>query len=291
VALTTIAAQNPDLIPQASQAAFHSRQEELQVQSVQVLSTGDPADAATKALELMNRKPELRWRQEIVAVMAELSDPRIDSWLTEHAERLIDRPDSPLALDLYEAAAIRSAENDQLAAVVKRVDQSFINPETGDTLASFQLALAGGDAASGQKIFTTNVTAQCIRCHRLGNEGSDVGPNLAGIASRKDREYLLRSIVEPSADIDPKYRTRMLLLETGQVVQGVVKSESDEKIVLTDAQGKDIEVDVESIEDEAEQNVSIMPDMIKQLSKREIRDLVAYLASLKENPKSQSGQP
>ena len=58
----------------------------------------------------------------------------------------------------------------------------------------FTECLDGGDTASGRAIFLTHLSAQCSRCHRIGERGSDVGPPLDGIASRKDPAYLLSLI-------------------------------------------------------------------------------------------------
>lgn len=100
-------------------------------------------------------------------------------------------------------------------------------------------------------------------------------------ANERDRKYLLRSVVDPSADIEPKYLSRTFLMASGEVVQGVVQSETEEEIVLVDNRGQEVRVLQEEIEDEREQRASIMPTMTDLMTPQEIRDVVAFLSPLK----------
>ena len=123
---------------------------------------------------------------------------------------------------------------------------------------------------------------RCARCHRVGKNGSTVGPNLQSIGRTRDTKHLLRAIVAPSADIEPKYRTQTIILDSGKSISGVLVRKNDSTTVLADNQGKEITINNDEIDDAVEQNISIMPDMTKALSRREIRDLVAYLQSLRK---------
>lgn len=62
-----------------------------------------------------------------------------------------------------------------------------------------------GNAATGEKIFRTHQVAACIRCHALNGEGGIVGPPLDGIGLRKDRNYILESLVNPTAELAEGY--------------------------------------------------------------------------------------
>jgi putative heme-binding domain-containing protein len=104
---------------------------------------------------------------------------------------------------------------------------------------------------------------------------------LADVGLRRDRQYLLRSIVLPSVDIDEKYRSQLLILDSGKIIQGLKLREEADTIVLADAEGKEVRVKLDEIDEAIEQKVSIMPEMTKTLTKREMRDLVAYLSTLK----------
>lgn len=150
---------------------------------------------------------------------------------------------------------------------------------TGD-IQSYVECLSGGQASRGKKLFETHLEAQCIRCHRTGRKGSNVGPPLGEIGSKRRADELLRSIVAPSAVIDAKYRTQVVVLISGKTIQGVQQQETASTLTLANSHGKTVEIPKDEIDDVFEQNVSIMPEMKQALSRSEIRDLVAYLQSL-----------
>ena len=125
------------------------------------------------------------------------------------------------------------------------------------------------------------VAAQCTRCHKTSRRGSEIGPELTTVASKRDADYLLRSIVQPSADLDAKYRMQMLLLSSGEVLQGLVQSKVEKHTIVADKTGAILKIESKEIEEIREQSTSPMPDMSNDLTPREVRDLVAYLRSLR----------
>lgn len=98
----------------------------------------------------------------------------------------------------------------------------------------------GCQATIGQKIFMMHITVQCIRCHKVEKTGSTAGPNLESIALKRDAKYLLRSIIAPSADIEPKYRSQTLILDSGKVIGGLASRKDDKVAFLANAEGKEI---------------------------------------------------
>ena len=140
--------------------------------------------------------------------------------------------------------------------------------------------LLGGDRKKGRDLFMTHLGAQCVRCHRIGKQGSDVGPPLDSIASRRDRAHLLRAIVRPSVDIDEKYRMHTLVLTSGKTLQGVIVERNEKSTSIRNASGEVTVVPEEDIDESLEQQVSLMPEMKEVLTSEEIRDLVAWLVTL-----------
>ena len=59
--------------------------------------------------------------------------------------------------------------------------------------------LTGGDVKRGEEIFNTHQIAACNRCHMVGGKGGPIGPPLDGIASRKEKDYLMESLINPQA--------------------------------------------------------------------------------------------
>jgi quinoprotein glucose dehydrogenase len=105
---------------------------------------------------------------------------------------------------------------------------------------------------------------------------------LTTIGQTKDKYYLLQSIVEPDAAIAENFATVVLLTDEGQVLSGILKRETDTLIELIDAEGKLIQVQPAHVESRQIGKSSMPVDLLKHLTRRELRDLVAYLASLTE---------
>jgi putative heme-binding domain-containing protein len=107
-----------------------------------------------------------------------------------------------------------------------------------------------------------------------------VGPSLEGIAKRHPREYLLRSIVDPQADLVPGYGIISLQLIDGQTIAGNLISRDDQSITVKLPDGSMETIPRSKVKSESKP-IGTMPDPRSFLSPREVRDLVAYLATMK----------
>ena len=122
----------------------------------------------------------------------------------------------------------------------------------------------------------------CAQCHKLDDEGGMFGPDLSKLSAEKhDPQYILRSILEPSKDVDPKYAVKTFQLDTGELVTGLVVNETNDDLeVLTDPLNptKPMVLLKDEIEDESESGSSIMPEgTLNWLTHQEILDLLAYV--------------
>ncbi|MCY2984732.1 MAG: HEAT repeat domain-containing protein [Planctomycetota bacterium] len=142
----------------------------------------------------------------------------------------------------------------------------------------------GGDVAQGRSLFFTRSSLSCVRCHKVGSTGGEVGPNLSALGAQKSREYLLEAIVAPNAAIAQGFETVVILDEDGKTVSGILKSEDDINLTLMDAQGALIKIPKDNIDERRKGQSSMPVDLLKYLNKRELRDLVAYLATLDGSP-------
>ena len=106
-------------------------------------------------------------------------------------------------------------------------------------------------------------------------------PNLKGIGSKRDREYLLRSLVDPGADIAEGYGITTVTLNNGDSLTAQLGKETDAGIELILTDGETMEIPHSDIASRTAP-MSSMPPMALILNKRELRDLVAYLASLQD---------
>ncbi|HEV7402625.1 MAG TPA: c-type cytochrome [Chthoniobacteraceae bacterium] len=149
-------------------------------------------------------------------------------------------------------------------------------------MARFRECLEGGDAAAGRLIFFEKAEAACLRCHKVKGEGGDVGPDLAGIAAKHDRTYLLKSIVSPNADIAPGFECVMLTLKDGSYVVGVASAEDAQEYTITPLTGGEKTKVKKATVKQRDKVPSPMPEgMGDILGRRELRDVVEYLSTLK----------
>ena len=124
--------------------------------------------------------------------------------------------------------------------------------------------------------------AQCILCHRFGNTGGSVGPELAAVASRLATRDILESILEPSKVVSEQYQNIILTLKDGDVVAGRLVQEDDQKLaLLTDPiHPNKLEIPKSDVVSRRASKISPMPDgLANVLTEDEIWDLIAYLES------------
>jgi putative membrane-bound dehydrogenase-like protein len=135
------------------------------------------------------------------------------------------------------------------------------------------LRAASGDARQGRVLFRQH----CANCHRLFDEGQQVGPDLTH-ANRKDRDYLLVSIVDPSAVIRREYLAYTVQTTDGRVLTGLIVEQTAGSITLAGAKNERTVIPRNRIEELHESPVSLMPeDLLNPLKPQEVRDLFAYL--------------
>jgi quinoprotein glucose dehydrogenase len=216
-------------------------------------------------------------RQAAFATLAKVHEPTAAALLAEWLDKLLAGQAPPaVRLDLLEAAA--KADD---RAVKERLAKFEAARPKNDHLAAWRETLEGGDAAAGRQIFLKKDAVACLRCHKVGGTGGEVGPALDGIGGKQSREYLLESIVEPNKQIAKGFETVVITTLDGRTVTGVLKSEDAKEVRLATPEAKMVTVKKEDI-DERRSGPSAMPaDVMKHLSKRELRDLVEFLATLK----------
>lgn len=187
-----------------------------------------------------------------------------------------DRLPTDILLELSEA--VETADDPELTS---QYATSAAKLWDGDVIASYQSSLNGGDVVRGRTLFFQSQTGQCMRCHAYDDMGGNVGPPMNGIASVLSRQELLESLVDPSKRIAPGYGIISLNLENGNRISGVLAEENKESILMKQGNQADTLIMKKDIA-ERRDAPSSMPDMKAVLSRREIRDLVAYLSTLKD---------
>jgi putative heme-binding domain-containing protein len=124
--------------------------------------------------------------------------------------------------------------------------------------------------------------AQCLQCHKFGNEGGAVGAELTAASSKYTRRDILESILEPSKVISEQYQNTMILTKGGNILDGRVLEENAERLILqpNPLQPEKIEVKKSDIEKRQPSKVSPMPEkLVNNFTKEEILDLLAFIES------------
>jgi quinoprotein glucose dehydrogenase len=220
-------------------------------------------------------------RQGAWKALGKLQAPGVEALFVEQLAALgAAKGVSPAAIELMEAAAARpeATVKDALA----KLKVALADP--ANALAKWMPALEGGDAANGFALFQALPAGQCLRCHRASADshaaGGEAGPNLAGIAKRGDRRYLLESIVQSSAVVVSGYGTVNLDLANGGALTGTLLQEKPD-FVDVDVAGNRWRIarkDVKAMT----APVSGMPALDGVLTLNEVRDLVAWLSTLEK---------
>jgi len=148
----------------------------------------------------------------------------------------------------------------------------------GDVFEPFRPALAGGDAANGRLVIVGRQDLACFRCHKFRGEGGDVGPELTGIGRAKGREYVLRSILFPNAEIAAGYENVVVTRKDGSNVAGVLKSETPAELVVASPEDGLVTVKKAGIAARERGLSSMLEGLGDLMSLRELRDVVEALS-------------
>jgi putative heme-binding domain-containing protein len=137
-----------------------------------------------------------------------------------------------------------------------------------------------GDAGRGEQLFWSEVV-NCGKCHRIGQRGTPVGPDLATATQLRSKEDLLESLLWPSRRIEPKYAAYLVQMHDGRSLTGLLERRDRIAVVLRDGEGKQIELAADQIDHLHPLRTSLMPEgQTADLTAQQAADLLEYLRSL-----------
>ena len=131
-----------------------------------------------------------------------------------------------------------------------------------------------GDASKGRAIFEQN----CAKCHRHGNIGAKIAPDLTGIAARK-RNDILTVILDPNRSVELNYQQYNLTTEDGRTFSGLLVGDNRTSVELLDAEGKHHVVLRENIDTLVNTRRSLMPVGFEKLGVDGLTDLLEFLSA------------
>lgn len=137
-----------------------------------------------------------------------------------------------------------------------------------------------GDPGRGKDLFFSE-KSKCATCHRVADQGANIGPDLTTIGANRSQHDLMESIVFPSASIVRQYESHVVLTTSGQVHSGVITRETSEAVFLQQQTGDPIRIDRNAIDQLSPSATSIMPQGLESnLTEQELADLVSWLKGL-----------
>ncbi len=132
-----------------------------------------------------------------------------------------------------------------------------------------------GDREQGLAVYKKH----CAQCHKHGEVGVAIGPNLTGMAVHPKAEILM-NVLDPSRSVESNFRTYQVLTADGKVINGMLAGESAKAIRMINTQGKEEQVLREDIDEMTASAKSLMPEGFEvSISKQEMADLLAFLST------------
>jgi quinoprotein glucose dehydrogenase len=275
-ALEALDTLNDSQLPHAIKLALEDVDPRVRNAGRRALAKRRPDEAVAELRSALDKGPIIE-QQSALTLLGNLQGSTADSIISQWLDRLLaNQVPGEIRLELLEAAQRRDS-----AKVKKKLAQYSATQKNEPPVVAYQEALLGGDAVAGREVFFHKTEAACLRCHKIHGQGGDVGPELTGIGAKQTREYLLESIVDPSRQIAKGFESVVLTLQNGKIVSGVLKEENAQQIKLTTPEGESLVVAKKDIDDRQTGKSAMPEDIIKHLSKRELRNLIEFLSSLK----------
>jgi putative heme-binding domain-containing protein len=203
-------------------------------------------------------------------------------------------PDGNLiaSIDFGRGVYRRSYSNDELAAViVGGLPNTPMPPNPGmsqeqalrvvgylRSMAEGRAAAADGDPRRGRAVFEGK--GECLDCHGVHGRGSRVGPDLTRIGLVRRAGELERSLVDPSAEVQPENRFYKVTTKSGEAVVGRLLNRDTFTVQLMDTDESLRSFRVADLRDHGFEETP-MPSVRRKLSPQEIADVVSYLSSLR----------
>lgn len=230
--------------------------------------------------------------ESIAKVLIDAYPRQSDDWRSRTRELLLGRPSwaraylaaidhgqlSAKEVTIEQIGRVALLQDPGLDDLVRKHWGSVKGATPGEKLAEVRrlnndLRAAVGDPKRGTQLFKE----RCASCHRLFDQGTAIGPDLT-FANRRDRDFLLVSLVDPSGVVRKEYQSYIAQTRDGRVLTGLIVEQTPDAITLRDAKGEPTRIPRDEVEALKESTASLMPESLyKELSPSQIRDLFSYL--------------
>jgi putative heme-binding domain-containing protein len=235
----------------------------------------------------------------------------IDSWIRSLANPRAEAPRQPLKADGLERALLRidsalpfarsigdrrpnQRERKAMLAAAARLEpgpvrdlfEGYLPPDPkgrrlGSNPRPSAILSLTGDVAKGEVLFFAK-DLRCANCHKVGDRGAAVGPDLSAIGKTRSRAELLDSLLQPSARVEPQFAAYLVRTKDEKTVTGLLIKRDDRQIVVRDAENKEHVFAASDVDSVRPSRLSLMPEaQMSGLTPQEAANLLDYLASRK----------
>jgi len=179
----------------------------------------------------------------------------------------------------FTAQQVQALVNHSDPAIYGRAREIFnvaTNSEREQTIQKLMpAARMQGDAAAGRKTYTD----RCAACHRFGNEGNAVGPDIVAMKT-SGKEKLLVNIVDPNREVAPNLQTYLVETTDGEAITGLLLKDSGGSVTLTIGGGSEITLIRAQVRKLTPQGKSLMPEGLEEgLTIKQVADLLEFLSA------------
>lgn len=221
-------------------------------------------------------------QQAAILSLANVKSPEAEAVFREQMQLLLDNKIAP-EVQLELISAVTKFGSPELAQLLTNYEAK---KDPNNPLDMYREAIYGGDPDKGMRLFRYSNSTQCVRCHMVGHRGNRVGPELTTIAKRITQEQMLEAMIAPAARIAPGFGRVTVVMKDGIRIEGAFDAETNTDVTVT-ATDKTHVIPRSEIAKLEFGGISPMPPMGQGLTKEELRDLVAYLSTLKEEEKAE----
>ncbi|MCA8990429.1 MAG: HEAT repeat domain-containing protein [Planctomycetaceae bacterium] len=177
-------------------------------------------------------------------------------------------------------------EHPQLAEAIRKAGKV-----TGDAVklspAEMQefvaLVAEKGDPARGEQVFR-RASLNCLKCHAIGPAGGLVGPNMLSLGATAQLDYIAESLLDPNAKVKEGYNTLVVATDDGKVHSGIRVRETDDALILRDAENREVTIPKSSIEGQKDGTTLMPAGLTAALTQHELLDLTSFLSALGRLP-------
>lgn len=245
---------------------------EIQSAAIKVL-TQHPLPAVTTTLIESWRNGSPAAREAALAALIARED-RAVALLTAITAGTIKPAEIPAA----QVQALTQHKTQKIAALARTALASVIPPSRAEVTATFQPALTlTGDAARGRAIYQ----GRCLVCHRAGDEGLALGPDLITVKS-KGREALLTAILQPHQEVAPHYIAYDVTTKDGNAYTGIVVRDDATGLTLKIMGGGEIVLPRAQVRGSRSDGLSLMPEGLEAgLKPGDMADLLTFIETIK----------